>query len=155
MGLELEVDGIKVKLEIRGYLSTDRSNWYSEWCKIDYSFSFKDSLNFHKENYESLLSCEIDYLVEQLANLLDNKITETVEISFLEHDLEFVLSPSFDVRTNPNVIYVEPGFEISDITLEWRIYFNDQWATANYLTITLDRNEINSLLEYLKSEQNQ
>lgn len=35
MGLELEVDGIKVKFEIRGYLSTDRSNWHNEWCKID------------------------------------------------------------------------------------------------------------------------
>lgn len=155
MGLELEVDGIKVKFEIRGYLLTDRSNWYSEWCKVDYSFSFKDSLNFHKDNYESVLSSEIDYLVEQLANLLDNKITETVEIKFLEPDLEFVLSPSFDIRTNPNVIYVEPGCEISDISLEWRIYFNDQWATANFLTITLDRDEINSLLEYLKSVQNQ
>ena len=63
MGLELDVEGIKINFEIRGYLSTDRSNWYSEWCQVDYSFSFGESLNFHKENYESLLSCEIDNLV--------------------------------------------------------------------------------------------
>ena len=155
MGLELEVDGIKVKFEIRGYLLTNRSNWEREWCQIDYSFSFGESLNYHKENYESLLSCEIDYLVEQLANLLNNKLTEEIEISFLEPDLEFVLFPSFDIRNNPNVIYVQPGFEMSDITLEWRIYFNAQGATSNFLTITLDRNEINCLLEYLKSVQNQ
>jgi len=53
------------------------------------------------------------------------------------------------------ILLVDDEFEITDITLKWRIYFNDQWATANYLTITLDRNEINSLLEYLKSVQNQ
>lgn len=101
-----------------------------------------------------LLSFEIDDLVEGLTQLLDNKITNICEISFLKPDFEFILYPVSDVRDNPDVIYVKPGHEMIDISLEWRVFFYHQGVTANFLTVTLDRDEIKQFLDYLISVQN-
>lgn len=154
MGLEMNIDGIQVKLEIRGYVLSDRKDWDREWCQLDYSFSSGEWLNYSKKNDPMLLSCEIDTLVQALTDLLDNKITEKQEVSFLDPDFEFELSPSFDLRNNPKFIYVEPGCEIIDISLDWRVFFYHEAATANFLSVTLDRNDIRQFLDYLISIQN-
>ena len=41
-----------------------------------------------------------------------------------------------------------------DISLEWRVFFYHQGVTANFLTVTLDRDEIKQFLDYLISVQN-
>lgn len=53
------------------------------------------------------------------------------------------------MRDNPQYTYIQPGYEIQDIYLEWRIYFWYEGLTDNYLTITFDRDKIESFRDYL------
>lgn len=45
---------------------------------------------------------------------------------------------------------MRPGCEIVDIDMEWKISFWHDGLTANYLSVTLDRTDIESLLLYLR-----
>ena len=54
------------------------------------------------------------------------------------------------MRLNPRVLYVRPGCEIVDIDMEWKISFWHDGLTANYLSVTLNRTDIESLLLYLR-----
>lgn len=151
MWFEMDASGIRIKLQIRGYRPTNKDNWDSQWCKCDFSFSSGDWLNYHKENDEVLLSCEVKQLAESLAELLDNKLMEETEIACIEPDFVFKLFPQKDLRNDPKYLYVRPGCEIQDIYLEWKIYFWDGGLTDNYLTVTLDREETTKLRDYLAS----
>lgn len=149
MWFEINVRGINIKLQINGYGKTNRDNWDSEWCRCDFSFSSGNWLNYHKENYVVLLCCEVDNLEKALTEQLENKISGVKEIKCIEPDFVFKLYPKVDLRDDPKYTYIQPGFEIQDILLEWRIYFWDDGLTDNFLTITLDRDEIIKLKEYL------
>ena len=149
MWFEIDASGIKIKLQINGYKPTNKENWDSEWCRCDFLFTSGDWLNYHKENDEVLLCSEIDELVETLTELLYNKILEEREILCIEPDFIFKLYPETDLRDNPQYTYIQPGYEIQDIYLEWRIYFWYEGLTDNYLTITFDRDKIESFRDYL------
>lgn len=151
MWFEIDASGIRVKLQIKGYKPTNKDNWDSEWCKCDCSFSSGNWLNYHKENDEVLLSAEVETLEKAFTKLLDNKFTEVTEICCIEPDFVFKLFPQTDLRSDPKYTYIRPGCEIQDIYLEWRVYFWDGGLTDNYLTITLDREEIMTLRDYLAS----
>lgn len=149
MWFEIDASGIKIKLQINGYKPTNKENWDSEWCRCDFLFTSGDWLNYHKENDEVLLCSEIDELAETLTELLDNKILEEREILCIEPDFIFKLYPETDLRDNPQYTYIQPGYEIQDIYLEWRIYFWYEGLTDNYLTITFDQDKIESFRDYL------
>lgn len=151
MWFDLDANGINIKLRIKGYRSTGKYNWDSEWCQCDFLFASGDWLNYHREDDEVLLCCEVEGLEEELTKLLDNELTEVKEIPCIEPDFQFVLYPQKDRRTDPKYTYVQPGYEIQDIYLEWKIYFWNQGLTDNYLSITLDREEIKSIRDYLSS----
>lgn len=155
MCLEIDVSGIKIKLKINGYKLTDKENWDIKWCRCDFLFSSGNWLNYHKENDEVLLCSEIDELVEALTELLDNKISEIKEISCVEPDFVFKLYPETDLRDDSKYTYIQPGYNIQDIYLEWKIYFWDKGLTDNYLTITFNRDEIACLRDYLVLVKNQ
>ena len=149
MWLEIDASGIETKLRINGYTPSMKGIWDSQWCKCDFLFLSGDWLNYHKENDEVLLSSEVEELEESLTKLLNNELLEMKEISCIEPDFVFELYPQSDRRDDPKYIYVRPGYEIADIYLEWKIYFWNQGLTDNYLTITLGREEIVSLRDYL------
>ena len=71
MWLEIDACGIEIKLQIKGYKQTNKDDWDSEWCKCDFLFASGDWLNYHKEDDEVLLSCEVDDLEESLTKLLN------------------------------------------------------------------------------------
>lgn len=148
MWFEVNASGISIKLQIRGYRPTDKDNWDSQWCKCDFAFSSGDWLNYHKENDEVLLSCEVEQLTKSLTELLANNLMEETEIVFIEPDFIFKLFPQKDLRNDPKYIYVRPGCEIQDIYLEWKIYFWDGGLTDNFLTVTFGREEIIKLRDY-------
>lgn len=148
MWLEMDVSGIAVKLQIKGYRPATKENWDSNWCKCDFLFASGDWLNYHKEDDEVLLSCEVEELEESLTKLLNNELSEVKEIDCIEPDFVFMLYPQRDLREDPKYTYVQPGYEMADIYVEWQIYFWNQGLTANYLTITLDREEIICLKNY-------
>ena len=106
---------------------------------------------YHKEDDTVLLSCEVESLEEALTKLLNNEMLEVEEIVCIEPDFNFILYPQKDRRKDPKYTYIQPGYEIQDIYFEWKIYFWNQGLTDNYLSITLDREEIKSLRDYLTS----
>lgn len=84
MGFELDVSGVKIELEISRYRLTSKKNQFLKWCTCNFRFSSENWLKYHKENDEILLCCELDELTNALTDLLDNKIQEAKEISFIE-----------------------------------------------------------------------
>lgn len=152
MWFERDINGIKIKLRINNYKYTNKKDWDSEWCQCDFLFYSGSWLNYHKENDEIFLCSEIDYLIMLLTELLNNKIFEPKEFSFIEPDFTFMLHPIENLKDNPKYIYVKPESKFVDIYLDWKIYFWDNGTlTDNHLTLTLDRDEITSLRDYLVS----
>lgn len=150
MWLMLDLDGIVLRLQIRDYVKVAADDWDSTWCKTDFSFVSEPWLNYHKEDDEVFLAREIDELKEALQALMNNQLTEVTEFVCIEPDFSFVLNPQQDVRLNPRVLYVRSGFEMVDIDVEWKIAFWHDGLTANYLSVFLDRDNIESLLSYLR-----
>ena len=68
----------------------------------------------------------------------------------MEPDFNFILNPKRDRRLDPKVVYVRPGCEMVDISVEWRVSFWFEGLTANYLSVTLYRPDIERLLAYLR-----
>lgn len=149
MVFELDASGIKIRLKIKNYRRTNREDWDSEWCACDFHFYSYDWLNYYRQNNEVLLSSEIDEIYDSLTRLLDNQMTQTEEIICIEPDFVFKLYPQKDLSKDPSYTYVRPGYEIQDIYLEWKIYFYEGDLSENYLTLTLYRDDIESLRDYL------
>lgn len=154
MGFELDVSGVKIELEISGYKLTNKKNQFLKWCICGFRFSSENWLNYHKENDEILLCCELDELIDALTDLIDNEIQEVKEISFIEPDFVFELYPKVESKDKSQHFFIKPGFEIRDIYLEWKVYILNKGFTANYLTITLWRDNIINLRDYLVSVKN-
>lgn len=134
MSLNLNVDGINVYLKISNYKPSNKNNWDSLWCKCDFRFNSRDWLNYHRENDEIILCSEVEELESTFTMLLNGDIVEDKEITLIEPDFVFQLYPSKD--------------SISDILIDWRVYFWHEGLTDNHLSVTLDREEITMLRDY-------
>lgn len=150
MWLKLDIDGIIARLQIRNYVRVPDDDWDSTWCKTDFSFISEPWLNYCKENDEVFLASEIDSFKNTLESFLNDQLTEQTEYECIEPDFCFVLNPKKDLRLDPRCTYVPQGYEIVDIDMEWRISFWHDGLTANYLSVTLNRESIEYLLIYLK-----
>lgn len=150
MWLKLNLDGIVLSLRIRQYKKVKADDWDSTWCKTDFSFMSEPWLNYSKEDDEVLLAREVDELVEALEKLLTDQLYEPTELTCIEPDFIFELNPKEDLRKNPRYLYIQPGCEIADIDLEWKVFFWNEGLTGNYLSVALARPDIECLLTYLK-----
>lgn len=151
MSMQIDAAGIIIDLLVKGYRKSSRENWDDLWCKCDFSFRSGSWLNYQSADNEVLLSCEIDELERSLTQLLNGEITEKKMIEPIEPDFKFILYPEEDLRNNPNYTYVQPGYEIVDIYLEWEVYFWHEGLTDNHLTVTLGREEITAFRDYLRT----
>lgn len=151
MSMQIDAAGIIIDLLVKGYRKSSRENWDDLWCKCDFSFRSGNWLNYQSADNEVLLSCEIDELERSLTQLLNGEITEKKMIEPIEPDFKFILYPEEDLRNNPNYTYVQPGYEIVDIYLEWEVYFWHEGLTDNHLTVTLGREEITAFRDYLRT----
>ena len=154
MWLEIDANGINIRLRINGYKPASENNGYYGWCKCDFRFSSGFWLNYRGENKEILLAFEVENLEKALTELLDNKLLETKEIICMEPDFDFILHPQTDLRNSPKLISIRPGFirpgnEIQDIYLVWNINFWNKGMTENRLSIVLYRDEIVIFRDYL------
>ena len=140
MPLNFNVDGINVYLKINNYRHSNKENWDSLWCNCDFMFNSGDWLNYHRENDEIFLCSEIEELESVFTMLLNGEISEDKEISFIEPDFVFNIYPIKDIQNS-----------VSDVLIEWRVYFWHEGLTDNYLSITLNRDEIIKLRDYLSS----
>lgn len=136
-------------LRIDNYQSPAKHSYGDWWCDCGFSFRFESKINYNVEHDELLMPEEIDSLAAALTELLDGNITVPTEEAMTEPDFVFMLYPQKDLRTDPKYTYIAPGYEIQDIYVEWRIFFWDDGLTSNYLTITLDREDILSFRDFL------
>lgn len=118
MKLKLDLDGIIVQLQIRNYNPELKEDYCTGWCKVDFSFSSESWLNYSQDNSEVFLSSEVSDLYSDLERLLHDELTDIKELGMVEPDFFFRLHPKFDIRNDPKVLYVAPGHEIRDISVD-------------------------------------
>ena len=150
MWLKLNLSGIRLSMQIRNYRRTSEEDWLSVWCKTDFSFVADKWLNYCEDDSEVFLAREIEDLAKSLDDLLNDRLTAPTEFNCIEPDFNFILNPKKDLRLDPKVLYVRPGCEIVDIDMEWKNLILARWTDANYLSVTLNRTDIESLLLYLR-----
>ena len=110
--MEMNLDGITVKLEIRGYTKYDReSEEEPRWCRLDFSFISQPWLRYKRQDDEVLTNEE----AEHLERLLNGRMAEPTELECIEPDFCFQFEPEEDVRQNPRVLYVKTGNEWADM----------------------------------------
>ena len=150
--MEMNLDGITVKLEIRGYTKYDReSEEEPRWCRLDFSFISQPWLRYKRQDDEVLTNEEVEALAEHLECLLNGRMAEPTELECIEPDFCFQFEPEEDVRQNPRVLYVKPGNEWADILMRWQVYFWHDGLTDNHLSVTLDRADMEKLYAYLQT----
>ncbi len=150
MWLKLDLSGIKLSLQVRNYTKPEEDDWDSTWCKTDFAFTSDEWLDYRREDDEVFLAREIEDLAKALDALLNDRLENPTEFNCIEPDFNFVLNPKKDLRLDPKVLYVRPGYEIVDIDMEWKISFWHDGLTDNYLSVTLDRADMECLLLYLR-----
>ena len=46
MWLKLNIEGMKIELQISNYQQSNKENWDDNWCDIDFSFVFQGCINY-------------------------------------------------------------------------------------------------------------
>lgn len=152
MWLSLDLEGISFRFRIRNYrqYSAEEIMNYENWTRIDLSLQAGEWLNYHVTNDEIMMTNEIEDLRDHLGRLLTDGLTEEYRLELLEPDFVFVLHPKQDLRNNPEIVYIRPGYEIVDIDMDMEIAFWHEGLTANRLVLSFDREEIEKLWLYLR-----
>ena len=135
-----DIDGIQVELTLWDYLPEKWDDFDVHWCKCNFSFCADPWLDYHRENEEIILRCEVTKLEELLTQLLDHQITESFEYELIEPDFSFFFYSSRDAQKNI------PTYAL----LEWRVHFWEDGMTANYLAVTLGDDDITALRDYFR-----
>lgn len=154
MVFERNIGGIDVNLQIDNYESPPDHEFGDWWCDCSFSFRMGGSteiINYRVDHDETLTPEEVDEIADVLTDLIDGKITEPRELPMTEPDFVFLIYPIKDLRNDPQYTYVRPGYEFRDIYIEWRIYFWNEGLTDNFLTVTLQRDDIISLRDFFDS----
>lgn len=135
----LNLFGIELKLDIRGYDKDYDKVADNAWCECDFSFKASPWLDYEINNDELLLSSEVDELSKLLTMHLNGELSEDIEYFCLESD--FV----FKFYQERNIV------DGKDICLEWCVYLWHDYWTENFMTFTLFREDIEKLRDYLMS----
>ena len=154
MGFSVEKQGMEIKLDISGYTKDYEDIIDSPWCKVSFSFKFRDIISYTCDNCGVLEAAEVEILEKQLDDLLQGNIQETKEIGFIEPDWEMTLVPQINVIESGKYVYAAPGYEIEDIRLMWKINLWCDGLTVNNFSTELWREEITELRDYLRSVMN-
>lgn len=146
---KIDLNGIVAQIRINSYQKSTHENWDSQWCDVGFSFSSGEWLNYNRDHDAILLSCEVEELADKIQKLLNDELTEIEEVICIEPDFKFILQPKKDLRENPRYAYVRDGYEFQDVYMEWKIFFWNEGLTDNYLSLTIDRTDLQYLLNYL------
>lgn len=146
MILRLDLEGIDVSLEINQYHPSTQEKWDEEWCEVSFSVMRGNSLNYGMNDKELLLCSEVEELRDTLKQLLLDEISSATELSFIEPDFVFNITP----KTIDNQISLLDEFpRVYSASIDWKIYFWSDGLTSNYLNICLDEEDIEYLKNYL------
>lgn len=153
MWLYLDLDGIELHFRITKYRKSKPEKMYDQWCQVDLTLHSGKWLCYQVSS-EILMTCEVEEVCNRIYDLLEEKIQIEEELEFIEPDLSFVLNPKKDLRNDSKYAYIAPGHEIIDIDAELRVHFWNDALTANYLSLFLDRNDLECLAIYLQCVTN-
>lgn len=148
MWLKLDLSGTTFEFRVLNYNPTHTDNWYDQWCQINLACHRESWLNFSLYD-ENLLSCEIDEILKSIDDLLNDRLNEPTELTFIEPDFTFIFNPKKDLTKDPRYTFVRPGYEIEDIDTELKISFWNGGLTANYLSLRFYRKDLLDLRNYL------
>ena len=150
--LRLDIGGIDLHFRISHYRKSTEEKWDTQWCEIDLTLQASNWLNYHISSSEIMLSLEVESLRDGIKALLNDELSEVDTHECIEPDFQFVLYPKQDVRNNPGVLYVKPGFEIADVDMEFVVTFwdRDGALSSNRLVLSFGRRELERLLLYLQ-----
>lgn len=148
MFLNLNLEEIKFSLRISEYRKSVPEIWDEQWCKVDLKLQSDDWLNYEISS-NILLACEIEDLENNLNNLINNNIQASVELEFIEPNLSVILNPEKSLNGNSGFNYVKSDSEVLDMNAEFRIHICKDGITSNYISLLLDKTDINNLYYYL------
>lgn len=150
MALHLELCGIQFDFAIHNYKPSTIYNRFDTWCNVDFYIRSGNWLDYRIDG-ELLMNDEVDEILTRIDHILNGGIGDPSVWECIEPDFHFTFHPMKDRTEDHRYTYVAPGHEIEDIKLEWSVYFWDGGLTENRLTLTLYREDIIALQQYLKS----
>lgn len=147
MWIKFNLDGMKFELKIENYKPGQTLD--GDWADVSFNFEFQDIIKYKKTAMEILLCCEVDDLRAFMEDLLNDKLTDIKSYECIEPDFDFIFRPKYDIRNNPNLIYVKPGNEIEDVNMELNVNLWNEGLTCNYFSTLFNRKEIENFYLYL------
>ncbi len=149
MRLRLDLDGIIFLLKVSDYVKTTKEDWDDKWCNAE-GYIANSFLHVDLQG-EILLSADIDWLANELDALLNDRLSEPRIIDCIEPVLSFVLYPKEDLRKNPQILRVQEGHEIKDISGEMIVHlWEDGALTGNSIHLALRRDDLQAILVYFR-----
>ena len=150
MWLRLDLEGLDFRFRITRYHPSTRANWDCEWCRVDLSMIASNWLDYHIDNQEILLCTEVEQLKDSIADLLADRLTERKEVSFIEPDLAFFLQPREKIKWNPDITYIAPGDEWTEVDADLEVHTWNHGLTENRIVTCFGRDELEIVLCYLR-----
>lgn len=147
MWVKLNLQGMQLEFKVEKYIPNQTID--GEWTEISFNFKFQNIIQYSTNRDELLLSSEIDDIRDYMEKLLHDKLYEVERYKCIEPDFEFIFKPKYDVRNDPNVIWVKPGNEIEDIKMKLKVNLWNEGLTSNYFSTSFDREEIEIFYLYL------
>lgn len=147
MWVKFDLQGMKLKFKVEKYIPNQTID--GEWTEISFSFEFQDVIKYSTSKNEVLLCSEVDDIRNFMEKLLDDKLEEEVHYKCIEPDFEFTFSPKYDVRNDPDVIWVKSGNEIRDIEMKLKVNLWNEGLTCNYFSTSFDKEKIKNFYLYL------
>lgn len=147
MKIRMNIDGVLFELNITDYRKSVNKDELDEWSKTDLLLKSR-YLSYHIDNDEILLVDEIEEIRDNLKLLLDGKMDEKTEMSFIEPDISLVLFPNKNI-INPLFARLR-GKDPFYVQLEMKVNIWDEVQTGNSFSMILDRQNIENLKTYLE-----
>lgn len=146
MKLRLDLEGIDASLEINNYHPSTQEKWDEEWCEVSFSITSGSWLNYGKLDNQILLCSEVEELRDMLKKLLLDEVSESAELSFIEPDFVFDITPK---RIEQQLSMFDEFPKVYSAFVDWKIYFWSDGLTSNYLNLCLCEEDIEHLKNYL------
>ena len=150
MWLKLDLEEMKLALQIKDYQLSNSSNEDNRWCKVDFSFSFPDCLHYSKQDEEVMLSSEVEELESYSDYFLNNKIQESKRLELVEPDFVFEFSPSYGMVGWGENPHATPRYEMTSVIMDWKVSLWNQGLTDHYFSTTLRKDDMCILRDYLR-----
>jgi hypothetical protein len=135
MWFRLPIDGFQLDFQIEHYHQSKDQGWEDQWCEIGFCVDNQSGIRYAFYEDETLLSCEVEEIEENLTLLLEGKLDAEKTLEFIEPDFQMTLFPQTDV---------------AGIAMEWRVYFWNEGITESHLALSMIRSEIEYLRDYLR-----